>query len=302
MSLTAIKPAIVQKWCLLGPRHEDIVMPLELKTLDLCSWTSGRAEAMKEDQQFLCLDLGGRAADPWLSRHLGMEYRWWWTQSRQSKVVQDILAEFPCSTLGHAGNKRLGLSQNVAVPIIVKGVELLVLNNRRRLTLVFAQQDPRFEGFLWFLDQLLQEAKQKKDHKGDEKEEDIDFHKEDQEEDNEDDDEDNEHDDEDNEHDDEDNEDEDDDFEELIQQSLESIKAVPGCKRAWWIRSSRRFRVSNVEGHMKDFGVPRKSKIMKRPSGSSSCPACSIASSSDQVEDIVRCVLREARMFCQASK
>ena len=267
--------AVVQRWCLEGP--ENIVLPLQPQTLDLCSWSAGRAETTKENCSFLCLQLGGRPAAQWLSRHLGQSPKWWWYHSRRSKVIEDIVGQFPCSALGSRANKKLGLSRNVVVPIVVRGQEILVVNDRRKLTFAFEESAPRFESLLWFLKELRLEGNpedHKEDKNEDQKEDSNEDVEEDLYEDNEDDD-----------------ESEEGDFEELIQQSLESIRAAPGCKKAWWIGSSRRFRVINHRGVMKHFPAPGKSRIMKRPSSS--------ASSSEKVEDIVRGQVSEALRFLQ---
>ena len=122
--------AVAQRWCL-----DDTILPLERRTMDLCSWSAGRGETTKEDCAFLLLSLGGRAAAKWLGNHFRMKAHWWWKLSRRAKVIEDILEQFPCSSLGSRGNKKLGLNRNVVVPIVVRGQEILVVNDRRKFDL-----------------------------------------------------------------------------------------------------------------------------------------------------------------------
>ena len=88
------------------------------------------------------------------------------------------------------------------------------------------------------------------------------------------------------------------DFNENIQQALVSIKGSSGCKRAWWLPSSRRFKVINHLGAEKLFHVPTESKIKKKRTSCSSSNPFS-PSSAENMESTVRQVLADALRFLQ---
>ena len=108
--------AVTQKWCL-----EDIILPFERRSLDLCTWSGPRAQSLKEDCGFLLLNLGGRSAHQWLSRYFRQPKRWWWSLSGTSQVIQDILDQYPNNAVrGRPGCSRgvTGLSRHVVVRIV----------------------------------------------------------------------------------------------------------------------------------------------------------------------------------------
>ena len=122
-----------------------------------------------------------------------------------------------------------------------------MLNDRRAVVLAFEESAPQFESLQWILNELRLELAQ--DKKGNKKEDQQDDKEEDKNEDLTEDDE---------------NEDLTDDFNETIQEALVSIKGSKGCKRAWWLASSRRFKVINRLGVIRHFAVPSKSRFTKR--------------------------------------
>ena len=265
--------AVTQKWCL-----EDIILPFELRSLDLCSWSGSRAQSLKEDCGFLLLNLGGRSAHQWLSRYFRQPKRWWWSLSGTSQVIKDILSQYPSSSSSStvrriAGASRgvAGLTRNVVVPIVVRGKEILVLNDRRSVTLAFEEAAAEFENLHWFLNELRLEIEQdktednkedtkqdkKKDKKKDMKKDMNEDIKEDMKEDMSEDEE----------------EDEGSEREyeaQIIDQALETIKAMPGCKSACWLQTARRFGIKNLDGVERRWSVPRKSRLLKNKSASSS--------------------------------
>ena len=132
--------AVTHKWCL-----DETILPLERRILDLCSWTGGRAETTKEDCPFLLLRLGGRAGAPWLGKHFRQPAKWWWSLSRRANIIKDMLEQYP--------TKLNGRSRNVVVPIVVRGQEILVLNERRAVVLAFEEAGAQFESLQWFIDE-----------------------------------------------------------------------------------------------------------------------------------------------------
>ena len=254
--------AVTQKWCL-----EDIILPFERRSLDLCTWSGPRAQSLKEDCGFLLLNLGGRPAHQWLSRYFGQPKRWWLSLSGRSQLIQDILCEYPgvgsSSPRRHGATRGVvGLSRNCVVSIVVRGKEILVLNDRRSVTLAFEEATAEFENLQWFLNQLRLEINQdtkqdnKKDQKKDKKKDMNKDIKEDMKEDEE--------------EDEEEDEGSEEEYEAHLEQALKTIKAMPGCKSAWWCPGTSRFKVRNLEGLEKFVGVPIKSRMIKKKSASSS--------------------------------
>ena len=263
------------KWCL-----EDTILPLERRSMDLCSWSDGQAQTTKEDIGFLLLSLAGRKADPWLHPHLGQRPKWWWHHSRRSKVIKELLGQYPAS------GSIQGLSTNSVVPIVVREQQILVRYDRRSVVLAFEESAPQFESLEWILKEMRLELAQ--DNEGNKEEDQQEDKKEDKNEDLTEDDEDSEK----------------QDFDENIQQALVSIKDSPGCKNAWWMASARRFKVINHLGVVKHFCVPTKSKIKKMRTSSSSSFAStnmntSSSSTAEMSEITVRQVLVEALRFLQ---
>ena len=136
------------KWCLDGS-----VLPFERHSMDLCSWSDGQAQTTKEDIGFLLLSLAGRKADPWLHPHFGESPKWWWHHSRRSKVIKELLDQYPASGIR-------GLTRNVVVPIVVRGQQILVRNDRRSVVLAFEESAPQFESLEWILKELRLELAQ----------------------------------------------------------------------------------------------------------------------------------------------
>ena len=250
--------AVSQKWCL-----EDIILPLERRSLDLCTSSGQQAQCQKEDCGFLLLNLGGRPAHQWLSRYFGQPKRWWLSLSGSSQLIQDILCEYPGvgsnAPRTHGATRGvIGLSRSCVVSIVVRGKEILVLNDRRSVTLAFEEATAEFENLQWFLNQLRLEINQdtkqdnKKDQKKDKKKDKNKDIKEDMQEDEEED------------------EGSEEEYEAHLEQALKTIKAMPGCKSAWWCPGTSRFKVRNLDGLERFVGVPSKSRIIKKKSASSS--------------------------------
>ena len=252
--------SVSRKWCL-----ENTVLPLERRTMDLCSWSGGQASTTKEDHGFLLLSLAGRSADPWLHLHFGKKPKWWWYRSGRSKLIRELLDQYPVS---RSKGTKLSLSSKVVVPIEVRGHQILVLNDRRSVVLAFEESAPQFESLEWILNELRLEIEQ--DKKGNQEEEKKEDKNEDLTEDGEDSDK----------H----------DFDEDMREVLESIKGSSGCKNAWWMSRTRRFKVINHLGDVKHFQVPPESKFKKRRT---SC------SSAENMESTVRQVLADALRWLQ---
>ena len=87
--------------------------------------------------------------------------------SRRSKVIKELLDQYPPS------GSIQGLSRNVVVPIVVRGQQILVRNDRRSVVLAFEESAPQFESLQWILNELcLELALDKKGHKQEDKQED----------------------------------------------------------------------------------------------------------------------------------
>ena len=97
------------KWCL-----EDTILPLERRSIDLCSWSEGQAQTTKEDIGFLLLSLSGRKADPRLHTYFGEHTKWWWYHSGRSKLIKDLVNQYPAS----GSTVTRGLRRNCVVPIV----------------------------------------------------------------------------------------------------------------------------------------------------------------------------------------
>lgn len=148
--------SVERLWCVAG-----YPLPLQPRVLDLVGLENGKAEVLRPDAEFLLLDLKVSQYCSWLDKALAKPPRWWWQHGFDQRLIQEMIQAIPGThKLNKNGNlqKVPGMSMNMVVKIVVRDKEVLVLNNRKAVTLAFdatafdGQQDLQ-----WILNVLLQE-------------------------------------------------------------------------------------------------------------------------------------------------
>ena len=148
--------SVERLWCAAG-----FPLPLQPRVLDLVAVNQGKAEVLRPDAEFLLLDLKVSQYCSWLDKALAKPPRWWWQHGFHQRLIQEIIQAIPGT---HELNKNgklqkvPGMSANTVVKIVVRDTEVLVLNNRKAVTLAFDAET--FDGkqdLQWILDVLLQE-------------------------------------------------------------------------------------------------------------------------------------------------
>ena len=147
--------SVERLWCAAG-----YPLPLQPRVLDLVAVNQGKAEVLRPDGEFLLLDLKVSQYCSWLDKALAKPPRWWWQHGFHQRLIQEIIQAIPGTKALRNGKlqKVPGMSANTVVKIVVRDTEVLVLNNRKAVTLAF--DAGTFDGkqdLQWILDVLLQE-------------------------------------------------------------------------------------------------------------------------------------------------
>ena len=148
--------SVERRWCVAG-----YPLPLQPRVLDLVIVNEGKAEVLRADAEFLLLDLKVSQHCSWLGKALAKPVRWWWMHGFHQRLIQEIIQAIPgVHHLSRNGKlqKVPGMSANMVVKIVVRDTDMLVLNNRKAVTLAFDAET--FDGkqdLQWILDVLLQE-------------------------------------------------------------------------------------------------------------------------------------------------
>ena len=83
----------------------------------------------------------------WLEECLGVPKLWWRGQGRRQPLMQELAQGYPKRVKGF-------LSKDTAIPIVLRGKEILVLNLCLPPTLAFYESKGDFESLTWFLGEL----------------------------------------------------------------------------------------------------------------------------------------------------
>ena len=141
--------SVVQRlWCV-----GNQVLPLKRCVLDLVGFASGgRPETILEDTEFFLLPLKVSQHDRWLDEYLEKPTKWWWLNGRHQPLIQEVLQAIPGT--GGKWQKRAGLSKRNLVKIVVRGREVVVMNNRKAVTLAFSATTFDGQDLQWILEAL----------------------------------------------------------------------------------------------------------------------------------------------------
>ena len=83
-----------------------------------------------------------------------MPARWWWQHGFDQPLIQETRQAIP-GTRGM--QSKAGLSKNIVVKIAVRGKEVMVMNNRKAVTLAFNATDFDGQDLEWILEALKEE-------------------------------------------------------------------------------------------------------------------------------------------------
>ena len=144
--------SVVQRlWCV-----GNQVLPLKRGVLDLVGFASdGRPETILEDTEFFLLPLKVSQHDSWLDKVLDKSARWWWQHGAYQPLIQEMLQAIPGT--GGKWQKRAGLSKRNLVKIAVRGREVIVMNNRKAVTLAFNATTFDGQDLQWIREALKEE-------------------------------------------------------------------------------------------------------------------------------------------------
>ena len=144
--------SVVQRlWCV-----GNQILPLQRKVLDLVVITSdGRLESVLDDTEFLLLPLKVSQGSKWLDEYLEKPPKWWWFNGHHQPLIQELLKAIPGT--GGTLSKRAGLSKRNLVKIVVRGREVVVMNNRKAVTLAFNATTFDGQDLQWILEALKED-------------------------------------------------------------------------------------------------------------------------------------------------
>ena len=144
-----------RRWCVAG-----YPLPLQPRVLDLVIVNEGKAEVLRPDAEFLLLDLKVSQYCSWLDKALAKPVRWWWMHGFHQRLIQEIIQAIPgVHHLSRNGKlqKVPGMSANTVVKIVVRDTEVLVLSNRKAVTLAFGATTFDGQDLQWIIEALKED-------------------------------------------------------------------------------------------------------------------------------------------------
>ena len=82
-----------------------------------------------------------------------MPVRWWWQHGMKLPLIQEMLRAIP----GFPGHRAAGASNNMVVKIVVRGKDVMVMNNCKAVTLPLDATTFDGQELQWILDALKED-------------------------------------------------------------------------------------------------------------------------------------------------